>query len=53
LNHWIHSRTTHLKIVAVPLLAGIAIAGLGLLSRANTDASKLSKPVMSSELARQ
>jgi hypothetical protein len=36
MSHSIYSadRTTHLKIVVVALVAGIAIAGLGLLSRA-------------------
>jgi hypothetical protein len=42
MNHSIYSadRATHLKIVVVALVAGIAIAGLGLLSRAgNSDAA--------------
>jgi hypothetical protein len=57
MNHSIYSadRTTHLKIVVVALVAGIAIAGLGLLSRAaNSDAAatqtagavKAGKPMM-------
>ena len=44
MNHSIYSadRTTHLKIVVVALVAGIAIAGLGLLSRAgNSDAASI------------
>ena len=51
MNYSIYSadRTTHLKIVVVALVAGIAIAGLGLSSRANFDAAstqtcRLSKP---------
>jgi hypothetical protein len=41
MNHSIYSadRTTHLKIVVVALVAGIAITGLGLSSRANSDAA--------------
>ena len=41
MNHSIYSadRTTHLKIVVVALVAGIAIIGLGLSSRANSDAA--------------
>jgi hypothetical protein len=57
MNHSISSadRTTHLKIVVVALVGGIAIAGLGLLSRvANSDAAstqtagavKTGKPMM-------
>ena len=41
MNHSFHSadRTTHLKIVVVALVAGIAIAGLSLSFRANSDAA--------------
>jgi hypothetical protein len=42
MNHSIYSadRTTHLKIVVVALVAGIGIAGLGLLCRpTNSDAA--------------
>ena len=41
MNYSIYSadRTTHLKIVVVALVAGIAIAGLGLSSRVNFDAA--------------
>jgi hypothetical protein len=53
MNHSIHSadRATHLKIVAVALVAGIAVAGLGISARTNTDYSqtahiiKAGKPV--------
>jgi hypothetical protein len=39
MNHSIYSagRTTHMKIVAVALLAGVAIAGFGIAVRINTD----------------
>ena len=41
MNYSIYSadRTTHLKIVVVALITGIAIAGLGLSSRVNFDAA--------------
>jgi hypothetical protein len=39
MNHSIHSadRATHLKIVAVALVAGFALAGFGLSARNTTD----------------
>ena len=39
MNHSIYSadRTTHLKIVVVALVAGIAVAGFGISARSNTD----------------
>jgi hypothetical protein len=39
MNHSIYSadRPTHLKIVAVALVAGIAVAAVGLSARLNTD----------------
>lgn len=39
MNHSIYSadRTTHLKIVAVALVAGIGIAGFGIAARINGD----------------
>ena len=39
MNHSIYSadRTTHLKIVVVALVAGIAVAGLGIAARSNAD----------------
>ena len=39
MNHSIYSadRTTHLKIVVVALVAGIAVAGLGISARSNSD----------------
>ena len=41
MNHSIYSadRTTHLKIVVVALITGVAIAGVGLFSRVNFDAA--------------
>jgi hypothetical protein len=39
MNHSIHSadRATHLKIVMVALVAGIAVAGFGISARSNSD----------------
>ena len=39
MNHSIHSadRATHLKIVVVALVAGIAVAAFGITTRANVD----------------
>jgi hypothetical protein len=39
MNHSIYSadRSTHLKVVVVALLAGIAVAGLGISARSNSD----------------
>jgi len=39
MNHSIHSadRSTHLKIVVVALVAGIAVAALGISARTNVD----------------
>lgn len=55
MNHSIHSadRATHLKIVVVALVAGIAVAAFGVATRNNVDYSqnatrviKADKPVM-------
>jgi hypothetical protein len=42
MNHSIHSadRSTHLKIVAVALAAGIAVAGIGSFARTQSDYSQ-------------
>ena len=53
MNHSIHSadRATHLKIVVVALVAGIAVAGFGISARTTADYSqtahliKAGKPV--------
>jgi hypothetical protein len=39
MNHSIYSadRSTHLKIVVVALVAGIVVAGVGILARSNSD----------------
>ena len=54
MNHSIHSadRSTHLKIVVVALVAGIAVAAFGISARTNADYSqtahivKAGKPVV-------
>jgi hypothetical protein len=54
MNHSFHSadRATHLKIVAVALVAGIAVAAFGIATRSNVDYSqtahviKAGKPVV-------
>jgi hypothetical protein len=54
MNHSIHSadRATHLKIVVVALIAGIAVAGFGISARTTADYSqtahviKAGKPVV-------
>lgn len=42
MNHSIHSadRATHLKIVVVALIAGIAVAGFGIAARTHADYSQ-------------
>ncbi|WP_298256405.1 hypothetical protein [Bradyrhizobium sp.] len=45
MNHSIHSadRATHLKIVVMALVAGIAVAGLGISARTNSDGSQTAR----------
>jgi hypothetical protein len=54
MNHSMHSadRATHMKIVVLALVAGIAVAGFGIAARSNADYSqtahviKAGKPVV-------
>ena len=48
MNHSIHSadRTTHLKIVVVALVAGIAVAAFGISARNGADFSQTAHVVM-------
>jgi hypothetical protein len=48
MNHSIYSadRSTHLKIVVVALVAGIALAGLGISARATSDDYAQSAPTV-------
>jgi hypothetical protein len=60
MNHSIHSadRATHLKIVVVALVAGIAVSAFGVATRSNVDYSqtaqvvKAGKPVVVTSSAR-
>ena len=47
MNHSIHSadRATHLKIVVVALVAGIAVAAFGISARTNSDSSQTAQVV--------
>ncbi len=47
MNHSIHSadRRTHLKIVIVALVAGIAVAGFGISARTNTDYTQTARVI--------
>ena len=47
MNHSIHSadRSTHLKIVVVALVAGIAVAAFGIAARTGTDYSQTAQVV--------
>jgi len=47
MNHSIHSadRSTHLKIVVVALVAGIAVAAFGIAARTGTDYSETAQVV--------
>ena len=48
MNHSIYSadRSTHLKIVVIALVAGIAVAGFGISARTNSDAGSQTAGVM-------
>ena len=47
MNHSIHSadRATHLKIVVMALVAGIAVAGIALSARTTTDYSQTARVI--------
>jgi hypothetical protein len=47
MNHSFHSadRSTHLKIVVLALVAGIAVAGVGISARSSTDYSQTAQVV--------
>ena len=52
MNHSIHSadRSTHLKIVVVALVAGIAVAAIGISARTNADYSQTAHVVKAGKL---
>ena len=52
MNHSIHSadRSTHLKIVVMALVAGIAVAGLGISARTNADYSQTAHVVKAGKI---
>ena len=52
MNHSIHSadRATHLKIVVVALVAGIAVTALGISARTNADYSQSAHVVKAGKL---
>jgi hypothetical protein len=52
MNHSIHSadRSTHLKIVVVALVAGIAVAALGISARTNSDYAQTAHVVKAGKL---
>jgi hypothetical protein len=47
MNHSIHSadRSTHLKIVAIALAAGIAVAGFGISARTSSDYTQTARVI--------
>ncbi len=47
MNHSLHSadRATHLKIVVVALIAGIAVAAFGITTRSSTDYSQTARVI--------
>jgi hypothetical protein len=52
MNHSFHSadRTTHLKIVVVALVAGIAVAAFGISARTNSDYSQTAHVIKAGKL---
>jgi hypothetical protein len=52
MNHSIHSadRSTHLKIVVVALVAGIAVAGFGIAARTSSDYAQTAHVVKAGKL---
>ena len=52
INHSIYSadRSTHLKIVVVALVAGIAVAGFGIAARTNSDYAQTAHVVKASKV---
>ena len=52
MNHSIHSadRTTHLKIVVVALVAGIAVAAFGISARTNSDYAQTAQVIKAGKL---
>jgi hypothetical protein len=52
MNHSIHSadRTTHLKIVVVALVAGIAVAAFGISARTHSDHTQTAQVVKAGKL---
>jgi ABC-type molybdate transport system substrate-binding protein len=52
MNHSFHSadRTTHLKIVVVALVAGIAVAALGISARTNSDYTQTAHVIKAGKL---
>jgi hypothetical protein len=52
MNHSIHSadRSTHLKIVVVALVAGIAVAAFGISARTNSDYAQTAHVIKAGKL---
>jgi hypothetical protein len=52
MNHSFHSadRTTHLKIVVVALVAGIAVAAFGISARTNSDYTQTAHVIKAGKL---